>query len=193
LGDSYTIGEQVSIFECFPYQAVHLLRKEEIPFYAPEIIAKTGWTTEELKDQLKKTKLNSFYDFITLLIGVNNQYRGNEVQQYAEDFKKILSGAISLANENPSHVFVLSIPDWSVTPFGSANNRTRVSAAIAAYNAYNNAITIELGASYIDISSGYLKSVSDPSFIGPDQLHPSAKEYERWARLLSDEIKKQLA
>jgi lysophospholipase L1-like esterase len=192
LGDSYTIGEQVSLFESFPYQVVRLLRDEGIPCYAPEIIAKTGWTTEELDDQLKKTALNSYYDFITLLIGVNNQYRGKEVQQYAEDFKKILLKAVSLTNEIPSHVFVLSIPDWSVTPFAAGRNRDQISRAIASYNESNKATALESGVCYIDITTGYLDTAVDPSFLAPDQLHPSAKEYGRWALLLVEEIKKQI-
>ncbi len=176
LGDSYTIGEQVSLFESFPYQLVQLLRRDGIIFYAPEIIAKTGWTTEELANQLKQTKLNSFYDFITLLIGVNNQFRGEEVEAYTNDFKEILIKSVSLAKEQPSHVFVISVPDWSVTPFAAGRNSDQISGAIALYNASNKAISAELGASYIDITTGYLTSASDPSFIAADQLHPSAKE-----------------
>ena len=117
LGDSYTIGEAVPIYESFPYQTVQLLRAAGLHFYAPEIVAKTGWTTFELAEHILHSKLNEHYDFVTLLIGVNNQFRGLSTEDYTTDFEFLLHKAIHFADEKNDRVIVLSIPDYGVTPF----------------------------------------------------------------------------
>ena len=116
LGDSYTIGEGVPLYDSYPYQAVQLLRKTGKNFYAPEIIARTGWTTDELAAAIARTRLLPHYDLVTLLIGVNNQYRGRDLEEYGVQFEQILHQAIGLAQPQGS-VLVLSIPDWGVSPF----------------------------------------------------------------------------
>lgn len=117
LGDSYTIGESLPLHESFPYLATQLIRKQKISIQAPEIIAKTGWTSSELAEQLLKTELNAHYDFISLLIGVNNQYRHLSLNDFRSDFEYLLKKSIHLANGKPQNVMVLSIPDWGCTPF----------------------------------------------------------------------------
>src|SRR5687768_11382690 len=117
LGDSYTIGEQVIISDSFPYQTVQLLRKSGLSFYAPEIVAVTGYTTDELLSLIAKQKLLSSYDFVSVLIGVNNQYRGKSVSDFEKELDVLLKKAIVFAANNHQHVFVISIPDWGVTPF----------------------------------------------------------------------------
>ncbi len=116
LGDSYTIGENVPIYDSFPYKTVQLLRKAGYSFYAPEIVAKTGWTTDELQTGIASNKLLPQYDIVSLLIGVNNQYRARSLQEYTQQFEALLQQAIGFANNKHTHVFVLSIPDWGVTP-----------------------------------------------------------------------------
>src|SRR5574338_304396 len=111
LGDSYTIGESVSAKENFPNQTVQLLQKAGYDFESPEIVAKTGWTTDELQNGINKHHFNSPYDFVTLLIGVNNQYRGRTVSEYRTEFKSLLRHAIQFAGNKPDHVIVLSLPD----------------------------------------------------------------------------------
>jgi len=114
LGDSYTIGEMVPLTNSFPYQAVQLLRKEGFDFHAPEIIAKTGWTTDELQVAVNNYQFLKKYDFVSLLIGVNNQYRGRSSDDFAAEFEALLEQAIQLAHNEKGHVVVLSIPDWGL-------------------------------------------------------------------------------
>src|SRR6476660_5417842 len=117
LGDSYTIGESVQPAENFPNQTIGLLRKDGYAFEDPEIVAKTGWTTDELQAAIDTHSFKDPYDFVTVLIGVNNQYRGRTVEDYRPGFESLLKQAIQFAGGKPEHVIVLSIPDWGVTPF----------------------------------------------------------------------------
>jgi hypothetical protein len=130
LGDSYTIGESLAVHESFPYQAVQLLRKKGLLFSAPEIIAKTGWTTDELDKALNEVRLLNKYDFVSLLIGVNNQYRGREAMEYKMEFEALLKKAIAFANDKPSHVVVVSIPDYGATPFAAEMDRDKITREI---------------------------------------------------------------
>ena len=134
LGDSYTVGEQVSLPESFPYQAVQLFRKAGHSFFAPEIVAKTGETTDELIYRIASTTLLPSYDLVTLLIGVNNQYRGRSAENFRPEFVQLMKIAIAFAGNESSRVVVLSIPDWSVTPFAAGKDRSSIALAIDAYN-----------------------------------------------------------
>ena len=127
LGDSYTIGESVALHQSFPYQTVQLLRKNGLHFHAPEIVAQTGWTSFELAEHLLHTSLNDTYDFVTLLIGVNNQYRGLGIEDYHNNFEFLLKKSLHYTSDKPERVIVLSIPDWTATPFfGKNNDATKV-------------------------------------------------------------------
>lgn len=185
LGDSYTIGSSVSQSERFPVQAVQLLRQQNIDAVAPEVIAVNGWTTLNLLSSLhsyppqKKT-----YTFVTLLIGVNNQYQGGSLEEYKSDFAKLLAMAISYAGDINSHVFVLSIPDYSVTPFASGSNTTKIATEIDAFNAANKSISIDAGVHYVDVTGISREAKNDPSLIAGDGLHPSGLQYKRWCELL---------
>ena len=192
LGDSYTIGEAVLLQESFPYQTVQLLRKKNFNFGAPEIIAKTGWTTEELRNGMKNYRFQSRDDFVSLLIGVNNQYRGLEVIQYKQDFEELLQKAIELANGKKDHVFVVSIPDYSVTPFSDAKDRDKISKEVEVFNSVNKAISIQYKVHYIDITPGSREARNDNSLVAADKLHPSSREYEKWALKLAELIQLQL-
>ncbi len=181
LGDSYTIGEGVPLYESFPYQVVQLLRKQGIPVHAPEIIAKTGWTTFELADQLLQRSLEHYYDFVTLAIGVNNQYRNLIQADYRSDFEFLIKKAICLTKEQPSRVIVLSIPDWGQTPFAHGKNRGKISDEINAFNLVNHEIATHHNCSYIDITSPLRAMGIDDSLLTADQLHPSGRAYANWA------------
>ena len=181
LGDSYTIGEGVAIHESFPYQLLQLLRNKGFDFHAPEIVAKTGWTTFELSDHLSQTILHQHYDFVTLLIGVNNQYRNLPVEDYKTDFQFLLEKAISLANEQPDKVIVLSIPDWSATPFAEGRDRQLIANEIDAFNMVNEEISKASQVHYINITPGTREALGNESLLAADKLHPSAIEYKRWA------------
>lgn len=181
LGDSYTIGEGVPLTENFPYQTMQLLRNSGYSFQAPEIIAKTGWTTDELQTAINRHTFLAVYDFVTLLIGVNNQYRGRSVDEYLPAFESLLSQAIQFAGNRKERVMVLSIPDWGVTPFAAGRDRAKIAAEIDAYNAANKSVAEKAGVHYINITPGTREAASDASLLAADGLHPSAKEYARWA------------
>ena len=192
LGDSYTIGEAVLLQESFPYQTVQFLRKAGQNFAAPEIIARTGWTTEELSNALSNYSFSAKYDFVSLLIGVNNQYRGLDIILYKEQFETLLKKAIELAGGKKEHVFVLSIPDYSITPFAAAKDAETISKEIDEYNKLNKAICIQYKIPYIDITTGNKEAGTKDGMVAGDGLHPSAGEYGRWAKKLAGTIEKLL-
>jgi lysophospholipase L1-like esterase len=189
LGDSYTIGESVLPAENFPNQTISLLRKDGYAFEDPEIVAKTGWTTDELQDAIDKHSFKDSYDFVTLLTGVNNQYRGRTVEDYRPGFESLLKQAIQFANGKADHVIVLSIPDWGVTPFARDRDTKQIATEIDNYNSVNKAIAERYKVGYIDITPASREAISDRSLIASDGLHPSAKEYAKWSESLSLLIK----
>lgn len=182
LGDSYTIGEQVPIADSFPYQLVQLLRGAGWPIAAPEIVAKTGWTTDELLSALEQTRLLPPYDLVTLLIGVNNQYRGWSTETYAIEFVRLLKMAIEFAGGSTERVLVLSIPDWGFTPFAEGRDRPAITTEINQFNKINKQLTDQQAVYYLDITEGTREALSNPALLAPDGLHPSGLEYARWAR-----------
>lgn len=190
LGDSYTIGEGVPVAANFPYQTVQLLRKDGHAFHAAEIIAKTGWTTDELQQGIAGTQLQEQYDIVSLLIGVNNQYRGRSPEEYAVQFEQLLQQVIRFAGNQPDHVFVLSIPDWGATPFAEGRDRAQIAQEIDVFNTINHRITEQYKAHHIDITPGTREAAHDESLLTTDQLHPSGKEYTRWAKQLAEAIVK---
>lgn len=188
LGDSYTIGEKVKSPENFPNQVFAEL-KDKINIEAPRIIATTGWTTDELEagiaDANKKEALLSNYDFVTLLIGVNNQYRGRDVENYKTEFEELVKKAIQFAGNRNERVIVLSIPDWSVTPFAKGRDREKISEEIDMYNRANQKIAERYNIYYINITPWTKEAANDPSLLSEDGLHPSGKEYHRWAKKIA--------
>ncbi|HCL06219.1 MAG TPA: lysophospholipase [Chitinophagaceae bacterium] len=190
LGDSYTIGESVPLHEGFPYQVVQLLRKKGLHFHAPEVVAKTGWTSFELADHILHTQLNEQYDFVSLLIGVNNQYRGLSVSDFKEEFDYLLKKAIHFAGNRPERVIVLSIPDWGVTPFAAGKDSKAISEAIDAFNKVCEEATQKLGGTYIDITPQTRLAKNDTSLLASDQLHYSAKSHAVWAEKVAAVIQK---
>jgi lysophospholipase L1-like esterase len=188
LGDSYTIGEGVALHESFPYQLVQMLRADGHKFHAPEIVAKTGWTTFELKDHISHTILNDSYDFVTLLIGVNNQYRGLPIEEYRSEFELLLNKAINLVKK-PKNVIVLSVPDWGVTPFAEGRDRNSISTEIDKYNAVNIDLSLNNEASYISITEGTRQVAVDETILTNDKLHYAAQEHKRWAAQVAEVIK----
>ncbi|HYO21807.1 MAG TPA: SGNH/GDSL hydrolase family protein [Flavisolibacter sp.] len=192
LGDSYTIGESVPLHKSFPYQTVSLLRKDGYHFMAPEIIAKTGWTTDELESGMSGFRFLPKYDFVTLLIGVNNQYRGRGIIEYKEQFENLLKKSIAFAGGKPEHVIVLSIPDYGVTPFGGNKNPEKIAKEIDEYNTLNKAISIQYKVHYLDITQSTRKAKAIPGLVAADGLHPSEKEYAEWAKQLAPLMKEKI-
>jgi lysophospholipase L1-like esterase len=195
LGDSYTIGESVSEAERFPNQCVKLLEHQGIHFDKPQIIAKTGWTSDELIHSIDKSGLtDTSFDCVTLLIGVNNQYREYDQEQYRKQFRILLNIACEYANRNPDHVFVESIPDWGSTPFGAHDGKGRspgqIGREIDEYNAIARQICLEAKVHFTDINPISKKAAHDSSLIANDNLHPSGKMYTEWAELIAKEMSK---
>ncbi len=188
LGDSYTIGEQVGIHHSFPYQTIQLLRKANLPFYAPEIIATTGWRTDELNQAIDEANLLPLYDFVSLLIGVNNQYQGRSVDEFRGHFRVLLEKALVKAGGEANHVIVLSIPDWGVTPFAVNKSTEKIRSEIELYNFICQAEAEYFQTHFIDITTSQRLDGNNGEFLAHDQLHPSGKEYFKWAQKLSSII-----
>lgn len=185
LGDSYTIGEAVAEHERWPAQFVSMLRTSGIEFAEPEIIATTGWTTGELLDAIDKAKTNGPYDMVSLLIGVNNQYRGYSLDEYKLEFEILLKKAIAFAAGDCNKVIVVSIPDWGVTPFASDRDGSKIATEIDAFNTENKALASLYGVDYIDITDHSRKAQFQPELTASDNLHPSGLMYRYWAELIS--------
>ncbi len=189
LGDSYTIGEKVDPKDNFPNQVTRMMNNDSVHLVLERIIATTGWTTDELEagivaSQTGKPLLNS-YDFVSLLIGVNNQYRGRSTENYKIEFEELLRKAIHYAGNRADRVIVLSIPDWGVTPFANGRDREQVAREIDTYNMVNKQVAEQYHVHYLDITPWTREAATDHSLLAEDGLHPSGKEYMRWAQKVS--------
>jgi lysophospholipase L1-like esterase len=180
LGDSYTIGESVSEAERFPSQLKNKLDSINIKIKLMDIVARTGWTTDELMNGISSSALNEKYDLVTLLIGVNNQYRGRDTANYRQEFKALLDIAINKANESSYNVIVISIPDWGVTPFAENRERDKISNEIDIFNAINYEESTMAGVKYVNITNISREAENKPELIAEDGLHPSALMYKLW-------------
>ena len=196
LGDSYTIGEMVAPPDNFPGQVYAMMKNDTVAFQPARIIAKTGWTTDELESGIVAANsaepLRSSYDFVSLLIGVNNQYRGHSVDNYKPEFEELLKKAIRYAGSRADRVVVLSIPDWGVTPFAEGRDRAQIAREIDAYNAANKLIAEQYDVHYINITPWTREATTDNTLLTSDGLHPSGKEYKRWAAAISSFFKSKL-
>ncbi len=189
LGDSYTIGESVEPAQRWPAQLTTRLRGRGFSLDDPLIIATTGWTTGDLSHALVQTGPLGPFDLVTLLIGVNDQYRGRTEEEYRRQFRTLLQRAITYAGDDATRVIVLSSPDWSVTPFASAwgaepSSLARIAAQIERLNVVNQAEAERSGAYYIYVTSISREAASNRSLLAGDGLHPSGKMYARWVTLV---------
>ena len=185
LGDSYTLGEGIEISECWPTQLARALRADGVAIDDPRTIAQTGWTTDELAAALDAAALAPDFDLVSLLIGVNNQYRERPPEEYRQQFGALLQRAIALVRGRGDHVLVLSIPDWGVTPFAGddARGAQGIGEAINAFNAVARAICLQHGAVFVDITPVTRAHGAEPAMLVADGLHPSAQMYARWMQL----------
>ncbi|HTI96848.1 MAG TPA: GDSL-type esterase/lipase family protein [Rudaea sp.] len=182
LGDSYTIGEGVAADQNWPHQLAAALRARGVAIAEPEIVARTGWTTDELSAAMDAHAFHPPYALVTLLIGVNNQYRGRDVDNYRAEFRKLLERAIALAGGDARRVVVVSIPDWGVTRFGAESGRdlARIAREIDAFNAAAAAIATTLRVHYADVTAISRDRGGAADMLAADGLHPSAAMYARW-------------
>lgn len=181
LGDSYTIGESVPEAERWPVQLAALLAKRGVPLEPPVIIAKTGWTTDELSAALAEQNPQGPFQLVTLLIGVNNQYRGRDAGNYREEFRALLRRAVALAGGRSGRVIVLSIPDWGVMPAAEGRDRARIAEEIDLFNRVGWEETTQAGAHYVDVTPISRQARREPALIADDMLHPSGQMYRLWA------------
>jgi lysophospholipase L1-like esterase len=188
LGDSYTIGESVSMPDRYPVILSEELKKNNFKVSDPDIIATTGWTTANLKEGISLAGMRGKkYDMVSLLIGVNNEYQGRSLSEYKTEFKELLYMAIDLAHGNKKKVFVISIPDYGYTP-SYASHQAKISPAIDNFNVANKQITDSMEVKYFDITPISRKGLEDPELIASDGLHPSGKMYRQWVDLMSKDI-----
>lgn len=190
LGDSYTIGEALPLQQSFPYQTVQLLRKSGHDFAAPELIAKTGWTTEELQDAMADYAFSPKYDVVSLLIGVNNQYRKQAIMVYKQQVEMLLNRSLELVGGKKDHVFVLSIPDYSQTPFAKSMDGAVISKEIEEYNSLAKALSIQYRVQYLDNTDTGKNGPANRMQLAEDGLHPAANEYAKWSRRLAEAVEK---
>ena len=183
LGDSYTIGESVTPAERWPAQLAALLRERGAAVADPEIVGRTGWTTNELAAGIRQARPRGRYALVSLLIGVNDQYRGRAVEEYRAQFVSLLRQAIAYAGGDLKRVLVLSIPDWGVTPYAEGRDRVWIAAEIDRFNAVNREEAKRAGARYVDVTPQSRAAAADPAMVAGDGLHPSGRMYAEWARL----------
>lgn len=185
LGDSYTISEGVADDGRWPVQLARALRDEGIALDPPHIIAQTGWTTDELDAAIDDAGPPGTFGFVSLLIGVNNQYRSRPMGEYREQFAALLQRAVQFANGNHGRVLVLSIPDWGVTPFAKADPRgpERITREIDAFNTAARDVCTHAGIAFVDITPVSREHGAESAMLAEDGLHPSARMYAEWTRL----------
>lgn len=183
LGDSYTIGEGVGQAERWPVQLARLLEEAGRRVEGPEIVAATGWTTAELLAGIAAAAPRGQFDLVSLLIGVNNQYRGLDPREYHVELGTLLARATGLAGGSAGRVLVLSTPDWSVTPFADGRDRDQIAAEIDRFNEIGRQASARLGARYVDVTPASRHAAADRTFLAADGLHPSGRMYAEWAQL----------
>jgi lysophospholipase L1-like esterase len=188
LGDSYTIGELVPFELNFPSQVVVELNHKGVKLELHKLIAVTGWTTDELATGIYEQQPKPHYDWVTLLIGVNNQYRERPAHEYAVQFYSLLCQALYFAQNKPEHVIVLSIPDWGMTPFNTERDIEQTSKEIDKLNKLNKEISLQLGVHYLNITESTRTHAKDTDYLASDLLHYSAKEYAIWANAVANII-----
>ncbi len=190
LGDSYTIGQSVDITLRYPVQIADSLKARGYLVEDPRIIAVTGWTTSDLKAGIAAANPQGPYDLVSLLIGVNNQYRGQDINIYRTEFGELINQSINFAGNDTGRVIVFSIPDWGVTRFATGRDMEKIAMEIDQYNAINKEITMSKGVVWIDVTGISRLAVNDETLIASDGLHPSGKMYTEWVRVAVPEIVK---
>ena len=195
LGDSYTIGEGVAADGRWPVALASRLRAQGVPLGEPQILAVTGWTTDELAAAIERESLQPPYDLVSLLIGVNNQYRGRDIFNFRDEFGALLQRALAFAGGRASRVLAVSIPDWGVTPFARLNGHdpARIAAAISPAARLNVSIAARAGVVYVDVTAASRQAGAAPDQLVDDALHPSAAQYSRWLDTLLPAARKALA
>jgi lysophospholipase L1-like esterase len=188
LGDSYTIGESVAEVQRWPVQLVNALMLNGYTCHQPEIVAVTGWTTDDLKKAIQERNLPNDFNLVSLLIGVNNQYQGKSISEYKAQFEELLKLAMRYCGGTKSEVIILSIPDYGYTPFGK-EKQAEISDQINVFNEVNRAVAKQHGVTYINITDSSRRGLEDPELIAEDGLHPSGKMYALWVQKILEVLR----
>jgi lysophospholipase L1-like esterase len=192
LGDSYTVGEAEPQAQSYPYQLTNSLSNNGYKVLRPNVIATTGWTTQDLINAIAASGISGKkFGFVTLLIGVNDQYQHLSIDVYKQNFTQLLNESILFAGGDATKVFVISIPDWGVTPFANGQDSV-IYPQIMAFNAVNLAISKAAGVNYVDVTPVSRTAANDPTLIAPDGLHFSGKMYALWVKLLEPVVASRL-
>jgi len=191
LGDSYTIGQNVPTYDRWPNQLASQLTTKGYNVSEVKFIAQTGWRTDNLKNAIDQQQPLSGYNLVSLLIGVNNQFQGGNTSTYYSQFEDLLKTAILLASNKPEHVFVLSIPDYAYTPYGSGN--TSISSQIDQFNSINKMLTESYKVKYIDITPISRMGLLKPELVASDGLHPSGNMYGLWVQEILKSVEMELS
>ena len=192
LGDSYTIGESVGETDRWPVQLAGLLRKDSLDVANPDILARTGWTTAELQDEIKRSGNQKTYRLVSLMIGVNNQYRGQSQDRYRTEFADLLQTAINFADRKANHVFVLATPDWGRSPYAAGQDKARITQEIDQFNAIAKDECQKAGVAFVDITPLTRTAAGDASQFASDGLHYSGKQMMKWAETALPVVKRLL-
>ena len=190
LGDSYTAATGELQKNSWPRLLHKIINEKYRELKEPEILAQAGWTTTDLLEALKTANLSPPYDHVGLLIGVNNQYQGLPISLFKDQFGQLLISSIELAGNDPSNVFVLTIPDWGATPFARFRDKKKIAAEIGKYNQIIKNMAKEQGVLVIDITPSTRNMAVNPNLIASDSLHPSKKMYQVWAKKIAKKIRK---
>jgi lysophospholipase L1-like esterase len=185
LGDSYTIGENVESAERWPVRLARALRERKLYVADPEIVARTGWTAGELAAGIAAAAPTGPYDLVSLLIGVNDQFRGLDAGCYRDELTALLARAVAFAGGNAGRVVVLSIPDWGATPYAAGRDRAQIAAGLDRFNAIGREETLRAGARFVDVTPASREARE--GWVTSDGLHPSGRQYARWAELVLPE------
>ena len=186
LGDSYTIGESVSQDQRWSNQMVDIALNQDVFFDQPNIIAKTGWRTEQLIDTLNKINFNKKFDYVSLMIGVNNQYSLKPIDIFRSDLIKLLDMSIGYSIKR-DNVVLISIPDWGVTPFAEGYDRNIIKEDIDQFNSVIKDIANTNNILYVDVTEISRRAMIEKDLIANDSLHPSGKMYKEWAEKIYDQ------
>ena len=189
LGDSYTIGESVKESQRWPNLLADSLTKAGIEVEKPRIIAHTGWRTDELIYAIKSRSYFKQHDLVSILIGVNNQYQGKDLEVFKKEFKVLLDLAIRHSKKGAEGVFVLSIPDYGVTPFAASKNPSKITREIKLYNTISREICEQKNILFIDITTISREAKTNSSLLADDLLHPSGLMYQQWVSLVLSELR----
>jgi lysophospholipase L1-like esterase len=188
LGDSYTIGTSIDEIDNYPNQTFQLLKGAKFTMNSVQIIARNGWTADDLKNGLASANKKSVYQIVTILIGVNNQYQSRPIKDFETAFVSLLQSAITLTGNKSKRVFVISIPDWGITPFASGRDRKEIATEIDNYNLVCEKNAKAYGANFINITDAYRLDGYKTEYLAVDGLHPSKLEYTKWAIRLTQQI-----